>query len=502
MARRVEPPMPGSDAGVREQARVLPALDLSAPAIIGVRVSPDPAPAPRPPAMPPADLLVPQRPADPPAAPTEVRQRQHRQAGELENVPAANSVADVALLGRVREGLIELPGAAAAPAGAGDEGLSAVRDTFAMVSAAGDMAAAYFYGWLFTARPELRDLFPPAMDEQRDRLFAALTRIVGAAGAPGPMRGYLAQLGRDHRKYSVSSDMYEAVGSALFATLRAFAGRALTPAAEQAWAATYKLVSGVMIGAAEEASETAPAFWTAKVVRHHRPVRGIAVLTVAPQQPLPYQAGQHVTVQTRRWPKAWRPYSVAGRPRGDGLLSFHVRAVSGGWVSTALVEHTSVGDDLILGPAVGDMTLPPAGSRDLLCVAGGTGLAPLKAIIEQVVCTDSRLREHRGITLYCGARSECELYDLRSLYRLCDVYPWLRVHPVISDDPAFQGLRGAVGEVAAERLPHADCEAYVAGPPGMVSETTGLLGNAGLPAERIHFDAALLSARCRAAAGT
>ncbi len=371
-----------------------------------------------------------------------------------------------------------------------------------MVAAGGDDAAAYFYGWLFTAHPELRDLFPPAMDEQRDRLFAALTTLVESLRSPAELTTYLAELGRDHRKFSVRPDMYAAVGEALVATLRAFAGPALSPGAEQTWIGIYQIASETMIKAAEVAGASVPAFWTAQVIGHRRPAPGVAVLTVAPDQPVPYQAGQHVSVQTRRWPKVWRPYSIAGRPRPDGLLTFHVRAIPGGWVSNALVQHTAVGDQLILGPAVGRMILPSAGPRDLVCVAGGTGLAPIKAIAEQVVFDESQDGTRRNVALFWGAGSERELYDLGELWQLSDAYPWLQVYPVVSGDDGYPGMRGSVGRAAARYLPHLDCEAYVAGPPGMVRETIDLLSQAGLPAARIHYDDGVISPRRRVGSGT
>ncbi len=208
-----------------------------------------------------------------------------------------------------------------------------------------------------------------------------------------------------------------------------------------------------------------------------------------------------MTVQTRRWPKVWRPYSIACRPREDGLVRLHVKAISGGWVSGALVNNTKVGDPLILGPAVGNLTLS-ASKRDLLCVAGGTGLAPLKAIAEQVIYEESNSRTHRKVWLFCGARTEKELYDLRDLWRLSDAYPWLEIHPVTSDDPAYYGMQGNVGRVAARYLPHQECEAYVAGPVAMVEETLKLLGKAGLPPERLHYDDGLLAERRRVGSGT
>ncbi|HTZ91846.1 MAG TPA: globin domain-containing protein [Streptosporangiaceae bacterium] len=381
-----------------------------------------------------------------------------------------------------------------------DPAIVAIKDTFAHVANAGDEAVGYFYAWLFLRRPELRELFPPAMDEQRDRLFAALVRIVESLSTPDEMARYLSQLGRDHRKYRVDPGMYEAVGEALIATLRAFAESAFTPAAEEAWTQTYAAAAALMIRAAEDDSAVAPAFWTAEVVKVDNRGRDIAMVTLAPDRVLPYQAGQHLTLQAPRWPHVWRPYSIACHPRDDGLLILHVKAVPGGWVSNALVHHTEPGDELILGPALGTMTLEPAADRDLLCIAGGTGLAPIKAIVEQAV-RESATRQ-RQIFLFYGARKRDELYDMKDLWRLSDAYHGLQLTPVTSDDPAFTGMQGNVGRVAARYLPHRDCEAYVAGPAAMVREAIRVLTKAGTARDRIHYDDALLAARSRVGSGT
>jgi NAD(P)H-flavin reductase/hemoglobin-like flavoprotein len=436
---------------------------------------------------------------------------------------------DLAVLGRVRNGLLALPDAEPPPEdGASppevstepgsqpdrprpdspdtqdsppDPAISAIHETFAMVGKAGDEAAAYFYAWLFLREPALRNLFPPAMDEQRDRLFRALARIVQSLSTPEELASYLTQLGHDHRKYGVEPGMYDAVGEALIATLRAFAGPAFTDDAEQAWLQAYTAASSLMIRAAEQDAAASPAFWTAEVVQHENRGHGIAVLTVAPDEVLPFTAGQHITVQTPRWPHVWRPYSIACCPRDDGLLSLHVKAIPGGWVSNALVRHTAPGDELIIGPPLGTMTLRHAADRDLLCIAGGTGLSPIKAITEQVIRESSPSRR-RQVFLFCGARTRDELYDLKNLWRLTDAYPWLQLTPVTSDDPAFDGMQGNVGRVAARYMPHRECEAYVAGPADMVRETIRVLRRVGIPSERIHCDDALLAARPRVGSGT
>jgi NAD(P)H-flavin reductase len=383
------------------------------------------------------------------------------------------------------------PAAAAASPELTEPAVGAIRSTFAIVAEAGDAVPGYFYGQLFARQPHLRSLFPPAMNAQRDRLVKALVQIVESLSTPDEMATYVAQLGRDHRKYGVDAAMYEAVGAALLATLRRFAGPAFTPAAEQAWTDAYAVLSALMIQAADEASVSAPPFWPAEVVSIDERFRGMAVLTIALDPGLRFEAGQHVTVQHPRWPRVWRPYSIAGRPREDGLVQLHVKAISGGWVSNALVHHCEPGSQLTLGPPLGTMTLAPSAGRDLVCVAGGTGLAPIKAIVEQAVRDSSALP--RRIHLFCGARRRAELYDLDDLWRLADAWPGLQVIPVTSDDRAFDGMQGNVGRVAARYLPHRDCEAYLAGPPAMVRESLRALVQAGLPRARIHYDDALLA---------
>ena len=119
---------------------------------------------------------------------------------------------------------VQSPDVAPEHAAAGpDPAIVAIKETFRYVADAGDKAVSFFYGQLFLRQPQLRQLFPPAMDEQRDRLFHALSRIVESLATPDEMAAYLSQLGRDHRKYQVEPEMYEAVGTALLATLRAFA---------------------------------------------------------------------------------------------------------------------------------------------------------------------------------------------------------------------------------------------------------------------------------------
>lgn len=360
-----------------------------------------------------------------------------------------------------------------------------VKESFSLVEPVAARASAYFYGRLFAENPSLRALFPAAMGAHDDRVFRALMKIVRALDDPAALSPFLARLGRDHRRYGVVAEHYQAVGAALLATVRHFAAEAWTAEVEAAWTEAYGMVADVMIDAARAEARTRPPWWLAEVVGHELRTPDIAVVTLRPAQPLDFTPGQHVTVQTPRWPRVWRPFSIANAPRAEGTLSLHVRAVPGGWVSSALVRHTRIGDQVMLGPPAGTM-VPVDTGRDMLCVAGGTGLAPIKAVIEHVIASGRR----PGIHLLFGARHAGDLYDLPDLVRMAAEFPRLRVLPVVSDDPGFSGMRGRLPDVMERLHSWPDHEVYVCGPDAMVAETVRRLLRSQVPPSRIHHDGA------------
>lgn len=360
-----------------------------------------------------------------------------------------------------------------------DAGL--VRTSFSFVEPQWEHATAYFYGRLFAENPHLRSMFPVVMDAQRDRLFRALAGIVAAMDSTEQLTDLLGQLGRDHRKYGVLPEHYTAVGRALLATVSRFAATRWDDRTEAAWVSAYTVAANTMIESA--AADGSPAWWPAEVVSHELRATDVAVLRLRPAERLPYQAGQYLSVQTPRWPRVWRHFSAANAPREDNTVDLHVRAVPGGLVSTALVKHTKAGDFLTLGPPVGTM-VPTASGRDLLLVAGGTGLAPLKAITEHVIASGSRPSVH----LLVGARTAERLYDLPALLALSSRYARLRLHTVISDQPSHDGMRGKVSDVLERFHSWAEHEAFVSGPEGMVEATVRRLREGGVPGSRIHHD--------------
>ena len=342
----------------------------------------------------------------------------------------------------------------------------------------------YFYGHLFAIEPQIRAMFPAAMDTQRKRFYQALTRIV-ASGDDDVLAAYLDGLGRAHRKFGVQKDHFDAFAQALTATWQRYAPSAWADAAAE-WDGLYHRVSRAMVAAADRDAEQSPPWWLAEIVDYEMRGADLAVLTLLPSQSVPYQPGQHISIQTPRWPRLWRSYSVANAPRDDGTLTLHVRAVPGGLVSAALVHHVTVGDTLLLGAADGAMMADTASGRDVLCLAGGTGLAPVKAIVEAIVGTQGA-RPHREIVLYHGARYEAGLYDLADLQHLERNYPWLQVIPVVSEEAAPDAIFGSIPDVVAVAN-WRDRDVYVAGPDPMIARTVSELKDRGAPEERLHYD--------------
>jgi ferredoxin-NADP reductase len=132
-----------------------------------------------------------------------------------------------------------------------------------------------------------------------------------------------------------------------------------------------------MFEAAEQAAGRAPAWWPAEVTAVQRRTPQIGVFTVRADYPYDYLPGQAVAVESERRPRVWRHLSPANPPRPEETIEFHVRAVPGGMLSPALVYQLQPGDTIRLGPPVGHaLTGFRHTDRDLLLIAGGTGLAP------------------------------------------------------------------------------------------------------------------------------
>ncbi|HEY3894843.1 MAG TPA: globin domain-containing protein [Pseudonocardiaceae bacterium] len=358
-----------------------------------------------------------------------------------------------------------------------------IRDSYARVAPRSAEFTQFFYAMLFAIAPDTRELFGANMEVQRSRFLRALVHIVQNFDRPEELVPFLRQLGRDHRKFGVLAQHYNAMGTALVTALRQFAGPSWTPQVERAWLDAYGLIAKTMQEAAD--ADLAPAWWTARVIDHHRLTWDLAVVRVTPERPVPYRAGQYVSVEVPQRPRQWRYLSPANTPRPDGSIEFHVRAVPGGSVSRSIVGHTQVGDTWRIGAPMGLMTVDRESSRGVVMVAGGTGTAPMRAIIEEL----SQWGENPPVTMFAGGRTRADLHDLDVLIAMTTTNPWLTVIPVVESHPRMPGIEhGTLADVVTRFGAWADRDVLVCGSPAMIRATVSRMLVAGTPLDRITYD--------------
>ncbi|MBS4730294.1 2Fe-2S iron-sulfur cluster binding domain-containing protein [Mycobacterium sp. SM1] len=239
------------------------------------------------------------------------------------------------------------------------------------------------------------------------------------------------------------------------------------------------------------------------VISAHRALtHDIAEVTVTLDTDLDYTAGQYAELRLDGVTGP-RSYSFATAPDETNLrqATFYVRHVAGGQFTDWLFDTNRQGAQLQLAGPFGDLWLRPA-EEPILCVAGGSGLAPIKALLEDA----ARQRCKRQTILLFGARRWRDLYCLAELDALRRSWNGpFEFHPVLSEEPvesAWTGARGLVTDVLHQlpgQFAH-DCHVYTCGPPVMIDALEGALRE--IRADTQHFYADRFVTRIPGAAQT
>lgn len=245
------------------------------------------------------------------------------------------------------------------------------------------------------------------------------------------------------------------------------------------------LVLGVteVQGAAEIEIRTLPCRVVDKEALNHDVVR--LYLKLPENQRLPFLAGQYLDFLLEGGKR--RAFSIANAPHNDDLIELHVRHVPGGQFTSFIFDALAEKAILRIQAPLGTFTLREDSDRPIILVAGGTGFAPIKGIIEHAF--------HLGITrpmqLYWGVRRQTDLYlpDLPS--------QWARDHahfsytPALSEpDPDWTGRTGFVhAAVLADHPDMSGFDVYLAGPPIMVESGSKAFATAGLSRDHMFSDA-------------
>lgn len=237
--------------------------------------------------------------------------------------------------------------------------------------------------------------------------------------------------------------------------------------------------------AGEDAALRTPAAVVAKEALNADIMR----LTLQCARPFDYQAGQFAHLF--RSDGLARSYSLAGLPRADGTIEFHVRRLPGGAMSAWIHESLDVGDTVdVAGPYGNCFYLPDAPGQGLLLIGTGSGLAPLWGII-----SDALEQGHTGpIRLYHGSWKPEGLYLVDALYRLADRYPNFTYVPCVDKDPLPDYREGRADLVAHADLPNLKgWRVYLCGHPDMVKSARKRAFLAGASMQDIYADPFLLT---------
>ena len=205
-------------------------------------------------------------------------------------------------------------------------------------------------------------------------------------------------------------------------------------------------------------------------------------LRTPPNSRLVYLPGQYIDVIGKDGLR--RSYSVANAPRDDGRITLQIRKVPNGEMSRYWFDEAKANDLLRLEGPLGTFCLRPSQASHLVLLATGTGIAPIRAMLEQLA-THPSLNTYRQIHVYWGGRTEKDLYWIPEYPTLS-----LRFVRVLSRSPDSAGSKGYVQDAAlANGIHFQDAVVYACGSESMIASARSKLVASGLRPKHFHSDA-------------
>ena len=228
--------------------------------------------------------------------------------------------------------------------------------------------------------------------------------------------------------------------------------------------------------------------FSAKVFRNALAADDVSVLQLRlpAGQRAKFKAGQYLQVELPDGSR--RSYSMANPPHESDTLQLHVRHVAGGQF-TRIVTKLKAGDLLKVELPFGNFELKEETAAPMLCVVGGTGFAPVKSLLDDLV----KKRVKRPVTLIWGGRNAASLYLMSAVERWKKLLPVFSFIPAVEDAAGAQalgGFHGRVDDAVRARFPAlAGFDVYCCGAPAMVAAVkTACAGERGLDPKHFFSD--------------
>jgi NAD(P)H-flavin reductase/ferredoxin len=231
-----------------------------------------------------------------------------------------------------------------------------------------------------------------------------------------------------------------------------------------------------------------PKTFHGEVAASRRLTQDIAALDILLHEPIHYAAGQYALLSVPGQIDQGRSYSFAAAPspQGTNVAQFYIRKVPGGAMSSWAQGDDIVGTAVSLNGPFGDFYLRE-GEQPIVCIAGGSGLAPVKALLEDALA----FKNPRPVVFLFGARTQQDLYCLDQIKHLQSQWAGdFTFVPVLSEEPLSSDWPGARGLVThyLEQYTTPASQVYMCGPPPMLDAAEQVLLQQGIAAEQIFSD--------------
>jgi len=243
----------------------------------------------------------------------------------------------------------------------------------------------------------------------------------------------------------------------------------------------------------EDASSRKPARWQdARLIDIIPETTDAVTLRLRLEDSADFLPGQYynvrLTVPGRTGP-VQRAYSVASSPVPEtSIIDIGVREIPGGLISPQLVRGLSVGDQIQVRGPVGRFTWTMDDGGPVLLIGAGSGVVPLMSMIRYAVAADLDI----PMRLVCASSSFDNAFYHRDLADLAERHPWLEVvHTFTRDSSDVRATHHRridhlmIAEAIAGQSPR---RAYICGPPAMVQDVQGWLGELGVEAHRVRIE--------------
>jgi Na+-transporting NADH:ubiquinone oxidoreductase subunit F len=221
-------------------------------------------------------------------------------------------------------------------------------------------------------------------------------------------------------------------------------------------------------------------------------IKQVVLRLVEPTE-IKFTAGQYIQFEVPEYELTkepiYRAYSMASHPARKNEIELEIRLVPNGICTTYVFNHLKEGEEVTINGPYGDFSLRDT-QRDIVFIAGGSGMAPIKSILNDMV----EKNIDRKSTYFFGARAVRDLFLVEEMRELEKKLPRFSFVPALSEpqpEDNWEGETGLITDVLDRHLKSGsgdNVEAYLCGSPGMIDAAITVLTKKGIPEELIYYD--------------